>query len=193
MAILADPRAIRHFLTTYHEERKRLARNVEAVRPGLERRLGEFSRKSQRLTDAMLESDELVSSFTSKIAELVRERTEIERQLASLAEPVQVVALHPAAQEHYLAVVNDLAKAINSRGSDNEMAEALRELIESVVVHKTEPREPIRVKVNGRLAALIGAPAFPEGSMSGVKVVAGERYRLSPHLPKLRYLIQSFG
>jgi site-specific DNA recombinase len=170
---LADPRAIQHFLKTYHEERKRLARNAEAVRPGLERRLAEISRKSQRLTDAMLDSDEPVSSFTGKIAELERERSEIERQLASLAEPVQVVALHPAAQEHYLAVVNDLAKAINSRGSDNEMAEALRELIESVVVHKTEPGEPIRVKVNGRLAALIGAPAFPEGSMSGVKVVAG--------------------
>jgi hypothetical protein len=51
---------------------------------------------------------------------------------------------------------------------------------ESIVVHRTEPGEPIRVKVNGRLAALIGAPAFPEGSMSGVKMVAGERYLRSP-------------
>jgi energy-coupling factor transporter ATP-binding protein EcfA2 len=93
----------------------------------------------------MLDSDEPVSSFTSKIAELERERTEVERQLASLLEPVQVVAQHPAAQEHYLAVVDDLAKAINTRGSDNEMAEALRELIESVVV-----QEPSR---DGRYAS----------------------------------------
>jgi hypothetical protein len=63
-----------------------------------------------------------------------------------LAEPVQVVALHPAAQEHYLTVVNDLAEAINSREPGNEMSEALRALIESMVVHRTE---------------------FPEGSMSG--------------------------
>jgi hypothetical protein len=56
----------------------------------------------------------------------------------------------------------------------------LRELIESVVVQKTEPGEPIRVKVNGRLAALIGAPAFPEGSLSGVKLVAGVRYIAKP-------------
>ena len=177
---LVDPRAIRHFLKTYHEERKRLAMNTDAVRPGLESRLGEVLQKAQRLTDAMLDSDEPVSAFTARIAELERGRAEIEKQLASLAEPVQVVALHPAAQDHYLAVVNDLAKAINSRAPGSEMAEALRELVESVVVHKTEPGEPIRVKVNGRLAALTGTPMFPESSLSGVKLVAGERYLRCP-------------
>jgi hypothetical protein len=60
------------------------------------------------------------------------------------------------------------------------MAEALRELIESVLVHKTEPGQPIRLKVNRRLAALIGAPVFPKGSLSGVKLVAGERYGRPP-------------
>ena len=54
------------------------------------------------------------------------------------------------------------------------MATGVRELIESVVVIRTEPDEPVRLKVNGRLAALIGAPAFPDGSLSGVKTVAGE-------------------
>jgi len=169
---LVDPRAIRHFLKTYHDERRRLAKNADAVRPGLERQLAEALRKVQRLTDAMLDSDEPVSSFTAKISELERERGEIEKQLASLVEPVQVVALHPAAQEHYLAVVNDLAKAINSRAPGNEMEASLREVIESVVVLRTEPGEPIRLKVNGRLAALIGAPAFPDSSLSGVKMVA---------------------
>jgi site-specific DNA recombinase len=79
--------------------------------------------------------------------------------------------------------VDDLAKTINTRGTNNEIAQALRELIESIVVHRTESREPIRVKVNGRLAALIGVPAFPEGSMSGVKMVAGEG--LEPPTPGL--------
>jgi site-specific DNA recombinase len=93
---------------------------------------------------------------------LERECGETEKQLTSLAEPIHVVALHPAAQEHYLAVVNDLAKAVNARAPGTEMSEALRELVESVVVHRTEPGEPIRLKVNGRLAALIGAPAFSD-------------------------------
>ena len=92
---------------------------------------------------ASAEYRNVLQSAGFKIAELERERTEVERQLASLVEPVQVVALHPAAQEHYLAVVDDLANAIHTRGSDNEMAEALRELIESVVVQRTEPGQPI--------------------------------------------------
>ena len=61
--------------------------------------------------------------------------------------------------------------------------DAVRELVESVVVERTEPGEPIRVRVNGRLAALIGAPVFPESSLSGVKLVAGEG--LEPPTPEL--------
>jgi hypothetical protein len=48
------------------------------------------------------------------------------------------------------------------------MAEAVRDLIESVVVERTKQGEPIRLKVNGRLAALIGEPLFPESSLSGL-------------------------
>lgn len=33
----------------------------------------------------------------------------------------------------------------------------------------------------------------PSGDTSGGKVVAGERYRLFPHQPNLRYLIQSYA
>lgn len=179
---LVDPRAIKHFLKCYHDERKRLAASASSVQPGLERRLGEVTRKLARLTDAMLDSDAPVASFTAKMAALEREKAEIETSLARLATPVRVIALHPAAQEHYLNVVNDLAAAIKQREARTEMAAPIRELIESVVVHRTAPSEPMRLTVNGRLAALIGQPVFPQGSLSGVKVVAGARYGLEPRL-----------
>jgi site-specific DNA recombinase len=177
---LVDPRAIRHFLKVYHDERKRLAASASNLQPALERRLGEVTRKLQRLTEAMLETETPVASFTGKIAALEREKTEVETELAGLAAPIHVVALHPAAQEHYLNVINDLAAAIKHRSANTEMAASIRELIESVVVHRTEPGEPIRLTVNGRLAALIGQPAFPQGSLSGVKMVAGARYGVEP-------------
>ena len=63
------------------------------------------------------------------------------------------------------------------------MAQALRELIDSVVVQRTEPGEPVRLKVNGRLAALVGVPLFPQGSLSGVNLVAREG--LEPPTPGL--------
>jgi site-specific DNA recombinase len=180
---LVDPRAIRHFLKVYHEERKRLAGNAVNVRATLERRLGEVTRKGDRAMDLMLESEAPVASFAGRIKELDREKRDIEAELASLSVPVSVIALHPAAQEHYLQVVENLAKAIRNRSTATDMAQSVRELIESVVVHRTEPSEPIRLKVNGRLAALIGEPVFPDGSMSGVNMVAGEG--LEPPTPGL--------
>lgn len=182
---LIDPRAIRHFLKTYHDERKRLAGSAANVTPQLRRRLGEVTRQASRLTDAMLESDAPVAQFTGKIAALEREKNEIEAKLASLAEPVKVVALHPSAVAHYLKVVDDLASEIHARG--------IRELVESVVVQRTERGEPVRLTVNGRLAALIGAPAFPQGSMSGVKVVAGARYGVDPYTDMPVFSMECMG
>jgi site-specific DNA recombinase len=112
---LIDSRAIRHFLKCYHEERKRLTDSAASERPALERRLGEVTRQAARLTEAMLESDAPVASFTGKIAALETERVSLEAKLAQLSAPVKVVALHPAAVSHYLEVVDDLAAAIGKR------------------------------------------------------------------------------
>jgi hypothetical protein len=48
-AHLVDPRAIRHFLKTYHDERKRLAASAGNRLPVLQRRLGEVTRQAARL------------------------------------------------------------------------------------------------------------------------------------------------
>jgi site-specific DNA recombinase len=188
---LVDPTAIRLFLQTYHAERKRLIASANRVRPDLERKLAGINRKIERLTDAMIDSDAPVSQFTRRISKLNEEKERFEGRLQDLSTPSTTVSLHPAAQERYLAVVENLAGAMKEMSQWVEMVEAVRELIESVVVERTKPGEPLRLKVNGRLAALIGRPMFPESSLSGAKVVAGERYRLSPHDPNPRYLLRS--
>ncbi len=190
---LVDTRAIRHFLKVYHDERKRLAGNAAEEGAQLRRRLGEVARKAARLTDAMLDSDAPVSQFTGKLAELEREKSEIESAIAKLDAPVKVVALHPAAQAHYLRVVDDLTGAIKERGGHSEIAGSVRELIESVVVHRTEKGEPVRLRIHGRLAALLGAHAFPDGSLSGVKMVAGARYGINPNFDLPVFSIECQG
>jgi site-specific DNA recombinase len=142
-----------------------------------------LNRKIARLTDAMIDSDAPVSQFTSKIAELDAEKQKIEIQLQDSSKPTTTVALHPAAQERYLAAVQELAQTIRIEGAVGKISEAVRELIDSVIVEKTMPGEPIRLKVNGRPAALIGQPMFPESSLSGAKLVAREG--LEPPTPGL--------
>ncbi len=82
-------------------------------------------------------------------------------KLKDLTVPNKTVALHPAAQEHYLNVVNNLASATRDLSPVDEIVDAIRELIESVIVEKTLPGEPIKLKVNGRLAALMTADTRP--------------------------------
>jgi chromosome segregation ATPase len=149
-----DPSAIRLFLQTYHAERKRLIANANNIKPDLEKKLGEINRKIERLTDAMIDSDEPVSQFTGRITELSRERERVESRLQDLSAPSTTVSLHPAAQERYLSVVENLATAIRGEGPEKGMTEAVRELIESVAVERTKPGEPIRLKVRSYLGCV---------------------------------------
>jgi hypothetical protein len=170
---LANPAAIKLFLKTYHAERKRLAADIVNVRSGLERQLGEVARKLERAMSAMLASSAPVESFTAAIGEMDAGQRRLKSELSSLQEPVNVVVVHPEALARYQRVVDDLAAAVRDR-KDSETALALRELIETATVLRTEPGEPLSIDVQGRLAALLQAPAFPSGSLSGGKVVARE-------------------
>ncbi|MEH2562438.1 recombinase family protein [Bradyrhizobium sp. AZCC 2289] len=179
---LIDPSAIRLFLQTYLNERKRLVANANNVRPHLERKLGEIERQIGRLTEALMNSHDPVSQFTGKISDLNAMKQQILIELQDLREPV-TVSLHPTTQQRYLSVVENLAVAIRDNRMDSEMVAAVRELIDHVIVERTEPGKPVHVKVNGRLATLIGEPLFPESSLSGVKMVAREG--LEPPTPRL--------
>ena len=136
-----DPSAIRLFLQTYHAERKRLIADTNSIKPQLEKKLGSIDRQIGRLTDAMIASDAPVTQFTSKIAELNAEKQGIEGQLQDLSKPTTTVSLHPAAQERYLSVVENLAVEIRAGGPRAGMGEVVRDLIELVVLlfERTKP------------------------------------------------------
>jgi hypothetical protein len=116
----------------------------------------------------MIASNAPVTQFTSKIFELNTEKQRIESQLQDLLKPITTVSLHPAAQERYLSVVENLAAKIRGGAPRAGMGEAVCDLIEPVVVERTKPGEPIGLKVKGRLPPLIGPTLFPESSLSGV-------------------------
>lgn len=180
---LVDPRAIALFLKTYAAERKRLASQSDDQRAVLEKRLGEANRKLARLVDEMLDSHEPSAIFRDRLRELEAVKRSTEAELQAATAPANVVALHPTAVAHYLAVVENLEQAIAARAPDSAMAPAVRELIESVTVKRTKPGQPLQLRVNGRLAALLGAPMLPESSLSGVSMVAGARYTANPRQP----------
>jgi len=127
------------------------------------------------------------------LAELRAERKRLEADLASAEKPPESIAFHPTALSRYRQQVEDLQKVLSSDSpTDNQEAIiALRELVASIIVQPTPPGAPIQVEVRGRLAALIGHEIYPAARMWGGKVVAEERYHLSPHLPNVRYHLRS--
>ena len=130
-----------------------------------------------------------------RLNELRAKVQEAEHELSLVEETPQIVALHPATLDSYIATVDRLAAVLADHiAADDDrgtLVAAFRALVHSVTVHPKAPREGFQVEVKGKLAALIGGKAFPRAKYSGGRVVAEERYRLSPQHPNIRYCLRS--
>jgi hypothetical protein len=113
--------------------------------------------------------------------ELQREKKRLDREIVSVAEPVNIVTLHPGAVDRYLSKVNDLSAALRSGSTlaNNELTAPVRALIEVAIVQPTPAGVAPDVEARGRIAALLGLDVYPQGRTSG-KMVAEVRYRRSP-------------
>jgi hypothetical protein len=109
---------------------------------------------------------------------LTQEKRQLTEEL-SQSMPEEIVALHPAAIERYLGSIRELEMALARQlRSNDQIAPALNELIESVTVHPREGEPELKIK--GRLAALTGDALFPQRSLSGGLMVAEVRYSARP-------------
>ena len=177
-AELRHPEVIAEYVKTYHEERKRLAAESDAKRMRLQRRLDEIRREIDRLVDGIAKGVGDPNDLGARMNVLSTERKTLSAEFEAEPPPVNVLALHPAVLERYaeqLGKLQDaLAKGINAGDSDG--AEAMRDLVETVTVFRDTSRPGgVEVEIAGRLTALLGAPAYPNG-VKGVwgKVVAEE-------------------
>ena len=103
------------------------------------------------------------------------------------------MALHPAVLARYEEQLTRLQETLAGglKAGNSESAEVMRHLVETVTVFR-DPRDGgVEVEIVGRLTALLGEKAYPNG-VRGVwgKMVAEERYRLSPHPENLRYMLR---
>jgi len=202
---LAHPEMIAEYVDAYNTERKRLKKEANAERARIERRLGEIEREIRRAVDAITKEGVPPGPLAPRMRELEAERTTLADRLEAAKEVDDVIALHPNALDRYKRAVLELADQFK-RGTPTEFA-TIRELVTAIIVHASPSRpggagtkanaeddRRLRIDIKGRLAALCGNPAlFPNMAMSGGSMVAGERYRLSPHQPNLRYLIRSYA
>jgi site-specific DNA recombinase len=67
------------------------------------------------------------------------------------------VEFHPNAANAYRDKVRDLKKALAETDEDSRAAahEAIREIVEKVVIHPQGPYKPVEIEIHGQLAALL--------------------------------------
>lgn len=191
---LLAPDAIAGFLAEYHAEQKRLntmnrQRNKEA-----EKRLIGIDRQIANIVDAIAEGVS-TAGMRSKLLDLESEKESLGRELQAMAAAESIVEFHPAAVEAYRRKVSELQMALQSDESErHEAARIVRSLVAKIEIIPTEGRGQIELKVHGALAELLNlANRKPGEAPNAVLMVAGGRYRLSPHFESLRYFLRCWA
>jgi site-specific DNA recombinase len=189
---LANPALIAEYVTTYNQERRRLAREAASDLVRLGKRESEIGRELGRLIDSIAKGVP-AEAVAGRIRELQSEREAVAEAIERAQEGENVIALHPTAIERYKRDVADLARELQAGSPEINAGvySSLRELVVAVVVHAKPNKPGIKVEIRGRLAALCGLDLIPE--LSGGPMVARDRYRLFPHDPNPRYLLRSSG
>ncbi|RUX25833.1 recombinase family protein [Mesorhizobium sp. M7A.F.Ca.US.011.01.1.1] len=212
---LKAPDLIEAYIRKYNQERRELAAQANSMRTGLEGKRDRTEGELKRTIDLVIRNVIAEEDAKQRISELKTQLSLIEAQLCGLDEPPSTVALHPATVRRYIETVDDLSKALADHATAPDdrgpLTQNFRELVHSVTVHPKPARKGFEIEVKGKLAALIGGAAFPTsrhigkpaqlgrrysaavGHDSGFEMVAGERYRLSPHSSNYRFLLRCCG
>jgi site-specific DNA recombinase len=162
---LQHPDLIAECVRTYHAERQRLSAASSRNIARLERR-GEIDREVSRLVDGSAKGLGDPQPLGDRMKVICAERRDIEAQLELTCSKPAAVTLHPGALARYEQQVGQLQEAISNgiKAGQTEAAAVIRELIESVTVRRQA--DGVEVEIKGRLNALLGEKAFPNGVRS---------------------------
>ena len=145
----------------------------------LESKLAEVQRSLDRMWSDYQRERVPTEILGPQMKEAHQQKTALLAELEMQPEPEKVLALHPAALQHYEQLVGQL-NDVFGRGvtlENEEAAEKIRELVAKVVVKPVD--EGFKIELQGRLAMLMGAPnLYPNMriSASGGSVVAEEGF-----------------
>lgn len=160
---LRDPRLIAEYAHAYQAERRRLAGAARSQRAALEKRLAEVVRDRDRTVDLLIKGVIDESLGGTRVRAFEAERIEIEGKLAAADRPDDIVTLHPAAVNRYLAQLEILGARLagGTIHATDSAAGIMRELIDRVVITPSEGKS-FGIEIKGRLSALLGPGTLPQ-------------------------------
>lgn len=171
---LMDPEAVAAFCEAYTAEHNRLAASVSQGRGSLQKELGQVTRDHAKLVDAIIAGVPAVQ-VKDKMISLDGRRQEIEAQLAAAEASPAPVRFHPKMSETYRDRVAALIRSLGEGDGMEEAREALRGLIDKIVLTPADDGGGLAIDLHGALANLLrlatGASALMAaipGSITGI-------------------------
>ena len=173
---LRDRQAIDLYVKTYNAERKRLSAEAASSRGKIEARLAQAARAYDRAYQGYVRGFISEDEAAVSIPALRAERDGVQAELDACEQAPAVLQLHPATVKSYLAAIDRLEATMAQSEVDGDAGsrQALRDLVESVVVFRPEADRGVTIEVHGQLSALVGEEAFPSETVRGKLAVAGE-------------------
>lgn len=168
------------FCEEFTREMNRLRMERRAGLSSAKREVERIGTRIKKLLNLMLDDEIAVDEGKTEIKALDARRKGLQAQLETADEPPPL--LHPEMAEMYRQKVTTLAQALEHPETRTEATEALRGLIDAIVL--TPAEDGLRIELKGNLAAMLGATVqskrAPETEALSLQVsmVAGARLRL---------------
>ena len=151
---LMDPQAVAAFCDAYTAERNRLAAATANGRASLEKELARVTRDHAQLVDAII-AGVPAAQLKDRMIALDTRRTDIETQLAAADAAPAPVRLHPKMSETYRERVAALIRGLGTGEEMDEAQEALRGLVEKIVLTPRSDGPGVTIDLHGALANLL--------------------------------------
>lgn len=136
---LMDEEAVRIFCEEYAAERNRLQTRADAGRAGLEKELRQVTGDHKKLVDASI-AGVPAEQVKDRMIALDARRKELESVPSSAPAP-DPVRFHPALAKTYRACVGQLIRGLSDAQRQEQAKEALRALVEKIVLVPVETEE----------------------------------------------------
>ena len=121
----------------------------------LQRRNGELDREIDRLITNIAKGADF-DTYNPKVSELAAERKRVKAALAQIAAASEIVTVHPAAIERYLADIRRLAEVAAEAAELDEpvLVATLRQLVQAVIVHAPPGTDELAIEIKASLSEL---------------------------------------
>ena len=149
---LMAPEAAAEAMTAYAQETNRLNREHRASGATDRKELADIGKKIATMLD-VIEDGGYARGMMDRMRELEARQDEIEERLA--AAPVDIPDIHPHIAMVYRRKVERLAEALADPRDRDEAADAIRGLIERIVLNPGEKRGQMDAALHGDLGTIL--------------------------------------